>query len=83
MSDLEASMIAFVLRTRPLPIDNTSRWLRKAQDGRCAICRDALVSDDDRPQNPRDWERWLATTGKTIIKVVIREDGNPDNNEPL
>jgi hypothetical protein len=75
-------MITFVLRTHPLPIDKTSRWLLKAQDGRCAICRDALVSDEDRPQNPRDWERWFATSGKTIIKLVIREDGKPDNNEP-
>ena len=69
-------------RKTPLPIDKTSRWLLKAQDGRCAICRNALVSDDDRPQNPREWERWLATTRKTITKVIIREDSKPDETEP-
>jgi len=31
-------MIAFVLRTHPLPIDKTSRWLLKAQVPRPA-CR--------------------------------------------
>jgi RNA-directed DNA polymerase len=69
-------------RKTPLPIDKTSRWLLEAQDGRCAICKDALVSDDDRPQTPREWERWLATTRKTIIKVVIPGDGKPNDNEP-
>ena len=69
-------------RKAPLPIDKTSRWLLKAQDGRCPICKAALVPDDDRPHTPREWERWLATTRKTIIKVVIREDGKPGDNEP-
>ena len=39
-------------RKTPLPIDKTSRWLIKAQDGRCPICQDALVPNDDRPQTP-------------------------------
>ncbi len=69
-------------RKTPLPIDKTSRWLLKAQDGRCPICKAALVPDDDRPHTPREWEQWLATTRKTIIKVVIREDGKPGDNEP-
>jgi RNA-directed DNA polymerase len=69
-------------RKTPLPIDKTSRWLLKAQDGRCPICRDVLMPADDRPQTPREWERWLATTRKTITKVVIRGDGTPDEREP-
>ena len=69
-------------RKTPLPIDKTSRWLLKAQDGRCAICRDTLASDDDRPQTPHEWERWLATARKTIIKVVFTGDGTPDEHEP-
>jgi RNA-directed DNA polymerase len=69
-------------RKTPLPIDKTSRWLLKAQDGRCAICKDTLMPDDDRPQTPREWERWLATTRKTIIKVVIPGDGKPGEHEP-
>lgn len=69
-------------RKTPLPIDKTSRWLLKAQDGQCPICGNALLADDHRPQTPREWEQWLATTRKTITKVVIREDGTPDENEP-
>jgi len=69
-------------RKTPQPIDKTSRWLLKAQDGRCPICRDALLHDDHQPQTPREWETWLATTRKTIIKVVTREDGTPDQHEP-
>jgi RNA-directed DNA polymerase len=69
-------------RKTPLPIDKTSRRLLNAQDGQCPICRDALIPDDDRPQHPRDWETWLATTRKTLLKVVIREDGTPDQHEP-
>jgi RNA-directed DNA polymerase len=68
-------------RKTPLPIDKTSRWLLKAQDGQCPICRDALLPDDDRPQNPHEWERWLMTTRKALIKVVTR-DGTPDEQEP-
>jgi RNA-directed DNA polymerase len=69
-------------RKTPLPIDKTSRWLLKAQDGQCPICREALVPDHDRPQTPREWERWLATTRKTITKAVTREVGTPDEHEP-
>jgi RNA-directed DNA polymerase len=69
-------------RRTPLPIDNTSRRLLKAQDGRCPICRDALLHDDNRPRTPREWEQWLATTRKTITKVITREDGTPDQPEP-
>jgi RNA-directed DNA polymerase len=69
-------------RKTPLPIDKTSRWLLKAQDGQCPICREALLPDHDRPQTPQEWERWLATTRKTITKVVTREAGTPDEHEP-
>jgi len=69
-------------RKTPLPIDKTSRWLLKAQDGRCPICQDALVPDDDRPQTPREWETWLATTRKMITKVITREDDRPDEHQP-
>lgn len=37
---------------------------------------------ETRPQTPREWERWLAATRKTIVKIVIREDGKPGDNEP-
>ena len=56
-------------RKAPLPIDKTSRWLIKAQDGRCPICQDALVSDDHRPQTPREWETWLVLSiGRGVLR---------------
>jgi RNA-directed DNA polymerase len=53
-------------RKTPLPINRTALSLHKEQDGRCAICNSTLLADQDRPQTPRDWEHWLATTRKTI-----------------
>ena len=69
-------------RKTPLPIDRTSQWLIKAQHGRCPICRDALLPADDQPQTPREWEQWLATTRKTIVKDDLREDGKSGTAEP-
>jgi RNA-directed DNA polymerase len=69
-------------RKTPLPIDKTTRWLLAVQDGRCAICTDTLLPVEYRPQTPREWEQWLATTRKTITKVVIREAGTTDENAP-
>jgi RNA-directed DNA polymerase len=69
-------------KTTPLPIDKTSLWLNDAQDGRCPLCKHTLFAADDRPQNPHEWERWLATTRKTLTKIAMREPGTPDKAEP-
>ena len=67
-------------RKAPLPINHTSLKLYRAQDGRCAICRATLAAVEDRPHTPREWERWLETTRKTL--VVTRDPGTPDEAEP-
>jgi RNA-directed DNA polymerase len=69
-------------RKTPPPIDKTSQWLLKAQDGRCAICKTAFLPDDDRPQTPQDWEAWLTSARKAIVKVVTPEDPEPGDHEP-
>ena len=69
-------------RKARLPIDKTSLWLLKAQDGRCAICGSVFLPDDDRPQNPREWEQWLAGARKGLAKVVISPAPEPDEHEP-
>ena len=56
-------------RKAPLPINPTACGSTGAQDGRCAICRATLLAAEDRPQTPREWEHWLATTRKTIDVV--------------
>ena len=67
-------------RKAVLPINRTARRLHKAQDGCCPICRAPLLPVEDRPQTPREWETWLASTRKTLD--VIREDGTSDKAEP-
>ena len=67
-------------RKAPLPINRTALWLHRAQDGRCAICKSNLVAVEDRPQTPREWETWLATTRKTID--VAWEPDRTDKAEP-
>ena len=63
----------------PLPINRTAQRLHRVQDGRCAICQATLLAASDRPQTPRDWEHWLATTRKTIDVVwnTANSDAEP------
>ena len=56
-------------RKAPLPINRTALSLYREQNGCCAICKTTLLAASERPQTPRDWEQWLATTRKTIDVV--------------
>jgi RNA-directed DNA polymerase len=50
----------------PLPINNTTRRLYEAQNGKCPICKTALPAVERRPETPQQWELWLAGPRKTI-----------------
>jgi RNA-directed DNA polymerase len=67
-------------RKAPLPINRTALRLHWKQDGRCAICKTTLLAAPERPQTPRDWEHWLATTRKTID--VVWDTATSDKVEP-
>jgi RNA-directed DNA polymerase len=67
-------------RKATLPINRTALWLHRQQNGRCAICKTTLLAASDRPQTPRDWEHWLATTRKTID--IVWNTANSDTAEP-
>jgi hypothetical protein len=41
-----------------------------------------FLPDDDRPQNPREWEQWLTGARKRLAKVVIPQALEPDEHEP-
>jgi RNA-directed DNA polymerase len=69
-------------RRVPLPINKTTQELIDAQDGRCLICGGSLLAIEDRPQNPREWEHWLATTRTTIDTIAMRAHGATDEAEP-
>jgi RNA-directed DNA polymerase len=45
----------------PLTINKANLWLFEARQGRCRICGGWLLSVDDQPQSPREWEQWLVT----------------------
>jgi RNA-directed DNA polymerase len=64
----------------PLPINKTTQELTDSQDGRCTICKGHLFADADRPQNPREWERWLAT--RTAVITTAARPGDPEEAEP-
>ena len=66
----------------PLSIDTASLRLFEAQHGRCQVCGDWLLSDNDRPQNPLEWERWQLVARKTIITIATRADGASDDTTP-
>jgi len=66
----------------PPPIGKASQRLLKAQDGRCLLCGSLLLSADDPPQSPLQWEQWLAATRNTITTVMMQEDGTSDETEP-
>lgn len=66
----------------PLSIDTTSLRLFEAQHGRCQICGDWFLSDSDRPENPREWERWQLAARKAIIQIATPATGTPDDAKP-
>jgi RNA-directed DNA polymerase len=66
-------------RRKPvLPINNTSLWLLKAQDGCCPICKTPLFAE--QPQTPSDWAQWLTAT-RTTITIVKPVTGTSDEAE--
>jgi RNA-directed DNA polymerase len=70
-------------RKAPLPINKTTHELIDAQDGRCAICGGFLFAIEDRPQNPREWEKWLATPRRTINAIATRDPSTPAEKAAL
>jgi RNA-directed DNA polymerase len=65
----------------PLPINKTTQELTDSQDGRCAICGGLLFAAEDRPLNPREWEKWL-TDRATVITTATRQTQPADKAEP-
>jgi RNA-directed DNA polymerase len=67
-------------RKVPLPINKTTQEFTDSQDGRCTICGGFLFAVEDRPQNPREWEKWLATR-TAVITTAARPD-RPEEAAP-
>jgi RNA-directed DNA polymerase len=64
-------------KTRP-PLDSYSLRLLTRQDGRCPLCGDHLLSADQPPQSPQQWERWWPqVTRQAIAASYLAHHGQP------
>jgi RNA-directed DNA polymerase len=60
------------------PLDRYSLRLLARQDGMCPLCGDHLLSPDQPPQSPEQWERWwLHVTRKAIAASYLTHHGRP------
>jgi RNA-directed DNA polymerase len=58
------------------PLDRYTLGLLAKQDARCPLCGDHLLSADQPPQSPREWERWwLLVTRKAIVSDYLVHHG--------
>jgi RNA-directed DNA polymerase len=75
--DLTSYWTARRRRVKP-PLDNYTLRLLDRQRGCCPLCTDPLLTADQPPQSPREWERWwLTVTRKAIAHDYLVHDGRP------
>jgi RNA-directed DNA polymerase len=61
-----------------LPLDNYTLRLLTRQAARCPLCGDHLLTPDQPPQSPQQWERWwLQVTRQAIAASYLTHDGKP------
>jgi RNA-directed DNA polymerase len=64
-------------RVKP-PLDGYTLRLLTKQAGRCPLCGDELLSTEQPPQSPQDWERWwLHVTRRAIVADYLTHHGRP------
>lgn len=51
------------------PLDEFTLSLLSRQRGACPLCGDALLSAEQPPQSPREWERWWLVISRKAIAV--------------
>jgi RNA-directed DNA polymerase len=60
------------------PLDGYTLRLLTRQHGQCPLCGDDLLSADQPPQSPRQWEQWwLHVTRKAIAASYLTHHGRP------
>jgi RNA-directed DNA polymerase len=81
--DLAGYRIARRHRARP-PLDSYNLRLLTRQDGRCPLRKDHLLSPEQPPQSPREWESWRRSTARRAIaaEYLVHQDrhGKPDGS---
>ncbi len=64
-------------RVKP-PLDDYTLRLLTRQDARCPLCGEHLLTADQPPQSPEQWERWwLQVTRKAIAASYLTHHGGP------
>jgi RNA-directed DNA polymerase len=64
-------------RVKP-PLDNYTLRLLTKQDGRCGLCGGEVLSAEQPPESPKDWERWwLQVVRKAITVDYLVHHGRP------
>jgi RNA-directed DNA polymerase len=64
-------------RVQP-PIDSYTLRLLTKQDARCPLCGDHLLTAEQPPQSPEQWERWwLHVTRRAITNDYLVHHGRP------
>jgi RNA-directed DNA polymerase len=64
-------------RVKP-PLDDYTLRLLTRQDARCPLCGEHLLTADQPPQSPGQWERWwLQVTRKAIAASYLTHHGGP------
>jgi RNA-directed DNA polymerase len=59
------------------PLDRYSLRLLTEQDGRCPLCGDHLLTADQPPQSPEQWERWWLQVTRKAIAASYLVHGRP------
>jgi RNA-directed DNA polymerase len=60
------------------PLDAYTLALLSRQGARCPLCGDHLLSVDQPPQSPHEWERWwLNVTRRAIVNDYLAHHGGP------
>ena len=68
-------------RIKP-PLDRYTLNLLAKQDGRCPLCGNHLLSPEQPPQSPEQWERWwLQVTRKAIVHDYLVHHGGPCSSD--
>jgi RNA-directed DNA polymerase len=64
-------------RVKP-PLDSYNLRLLARQDGRCPLCGGHLLSPEQPPQSPREWERWWQGMARRAIAAdhLAHQGGN-------
>lgn len=77
-SDLRDYWIRRRHKVKP-PLDSYNAGLLARQDGRCPLCGDHLLTPDQPPDSPDEWERWwLGVVRQAIAADYLTHHGRDD-----